>query len=127
VTEVRPEVVSALTSATLVDLPNVIGLLRPTQAELDAAADTLAIMAEGELQESGKLTSSRSVLELRMSQAQAVAAVYGIIERGSPGAWANGDPTISDRLKLLPGEFAHHVTRILANVGLLDPGDVAGE
>jgi hypothetical protein len=126
VTEIRAEVVARLASTALADLPAVIAEEGPTGEELTAAADTLAIMAQSELQESGRLAPSRSVLELRMSQAQAVAAVYGIIERGSPGAWANGDPTLADRLKLLPGEFAHHVTRILASVGLLDPADVAG-
>ena len=103
-----------------------IGLLHPTQAELDAAADTLAIMAEGELQESGRQVRSKSVLDLRLSEAQAIAAVYGIVEAATPGVWGNGDPTIAARLKILPGSFAEHVTRILASAGLLDPGDVAG-
>ena len=120
-TEVRPEVVARLASTALVDLPNVIAEEEPTSEELSAAADTLAIM------HSGRRVQTVPVLNLRLSQLQALAATYGVLERATPGAWANDDPTISDRLKLLPGEFAHHVTKILASVGLLDPADVAGD
>jgi hypothetical protein len=119
---IRAEVVAAIASATETNLPAVVEASSPTEAELAAAAEVLSDLAKYELAQAGRLTLSRSVLDMDMAALQVLAAVWAIV-----GRWwdQSGAPDrLGDLLKIVPADVVHDTFRVLAMGGFVSWADV---
>jgi hypothetical protein len=123
--DLRPEVVAALTGPRRLPEDLVDQVLDATPAERQAAAAALTDRTRQHLERAGVLRPSTSVLDLHHDQVQLLAATYGLV-----GPWwatpGYRQRALGDVLKVVPGDVAQTVSRLLRVAGFLPP-DQDGE
>jgi hypothetical protein len=111
VTEIRPDVVSALVRGHWFDAAKA----EPTTAELGAAGDALGELAKSELQAAtGHLPPETTVYDLTLDELEILAALWAVVGRWKAAPEIGGQRRLGDALKILPAWVVADVLRILA-------------
>jgi hypothetical protein len=118
--DLRPEVVAALSEPAHLPAALVDQVLDATDAEREAAVGELLDRTPSFFEQAGVLKPSASVLDLHHDQVQLLAAVYGIVMPW----WAQPgyrERSLGSVLKVVPGDVAEAIGRLLRWAGFLPP------
>jgi hypothetical protein len=122
--DLRPEVVSHLTTSPPFPAELVDQVLDASDEERAAAAAELADRTREWLEHVGALKPSASVLDLDYRRLAALAGVFGTVEY-----WWRFPPyqqhSLGAMLKIVPSDYARWVEQVLAWGGFVPPADPA--
>ena len=118
--QLRPDVVAALTEPAALPADLVAQVLDASDTERAAAAVELADRTRVFLEQAGVLRPSASVLDLGISQVEALAAAYGLVRPWWAGRGWN-TRTLGGILKVVPADIAAAVTTCFSWAGSSHP------
>jgi hypothetical protein len=118
--QLRPDVIGALTRPARLTGDRADALLDATDHERALAARVLLEQAAEQLADAGILRPGRTILDMTLREAQAIAAALGRLNRWWPQP-ALARHTLGDVLKVVPTEEAAFVVAVLRWAGYLPP------